>query len=192
MNYPDPENVVSPKVAVKDVRVIYDTGEGGWALAKLLWNDSEALGIRWNGNADNTIGNPQSRGIPTWFILPDEIANLVHQRIAADEFKPTVLPNVGDKIHLRPLPRRVWQGKEQERVDDVWIASEVNATRGSIKISNTATGHFLMIYPAHMQDIIPDTALPQNGQMTHTLQLKGQMVFEDGHVRIEPLWRVIG
>lgn len=43
------------------------------------------LGIRWNiaysewddyrkqNGQDECIGNPQSRGIPTWFVLPDDM-----------------------------------------------------------------------------------------------------------------------
>lgn len=190
MIYPNPESVISPKGAVKDVRVVYDTGVGGWSMAKLLWNDKEALGIRWNGNADNTLGNPQSRGIPTWFILPEDVANLVHRQIAADEFRPESLPSEGDKLHLRPLPRRIWQGREQTKCDDAWLVVGVDPIRGTIKISNISTGHFLTLYPAHVQGLIPSTEPSQNGQMTHTLQLNGQMIFEDGHVRIEPLWKL--
>lgn len=188
MIYPNPENVISPKGSVKDVRVVYDTGVGGWSMAKLLWNDQEALGIRWNGHADNALGNPQSRGIPTWFILPEEVAMLVHRQIAADGFRPVNMPGEGDKLHLRPLPRRIWQGQEQGGVDDVWLVVEVNQLRGTIKISNTATGHFLTLLPAHIQNLIPSPEPARNGQMTHTLQLRGQMIFEDGHVRIEPNW----
>ena len=28
--------------------------------------------MRWNGSDQNPIGNPQSRGLPTWFIVPDQ------------------------------------------------------------------------------------------------------------------------
>lgn len=37
MNFTNPENVISPKGVVKDVRVLLNTGENGWSLAKLLW-----------------------------------------------------------------------------------------------------------------------------------------------------------
>jgi hypothetical protein len=37
--------------------------------------------LRWNGDSEDQrfpgIGNPQSRGVPTWFILPEEIAEVV-------------------------------------------------------------------------------------------------------------------
>jgi hypothetical protein len=36
------------------------------------WDGRKVLAARWNGSsADTGIGNPQSRGIPTWFILPE-------------------------------------------------------------------------------------------------------------------------
>lgn len=53
------------------------------ALTK--WENTYKLGIRWNiaysewddyrkqNGQDECIGNPQSRGIPTWFVLPDDM-----------------------------------------------------------------------------------------------------------------------
>jgi hypothetical protein len=26
--------------------------------------------MRWNGNKTNPLGNPNSRGLPTWFVVP--------------------------------------------------------------------------------------------------------------------------
>lgn len=49
------------------------------------WENTYKLGIRWNiaysewddyrkqNGQDECIGNPQSRGIPTWFVLPDDM-----------------------------------------------------------------------------------------------------------------------
>lgn len=72
-----PKGHVSPKSLLSDLRVLYDGGENQWSLAELKWEGSSALGLRWNGGSKDPrfpgIGNPQSRGIPTWFILPDEI-----------------------------------------------------------------------------------------------------------------------
>ena len=28
--------------------------------------------MRWNGNSNNPLGHPQSRGLSTWFIVPDQ------------------------------------------------------------------------------------------------------------------------
>jgi len=40
------------------------------------------VGIRWNGSEDGPgIGNPQSRGNATWFILPEELAQAVLNRL---------------------------------------------------------------------------------------------------------------
>ena len=33
------------------------------------------LAMRWNGNKENPLGNPQSRGLSTWFIVPINIGD---------------------------------------------------------------------------------------------------------------------
>ena len=78
MSYVDPKDVKSPKNKVSDLCVIYDGGEAQWALAQMKWGDDLIIGLRWNGTSKEPIGNPQSHGIPTWFILPDEIANIIY------------------------------------------------------------------------------------------------------------------
>ena len=78
MSYIDPQTVTSPKHSWELGTVLHNTGDEGWSLAKGKWDGKEAFGIRWNGSSDDSgIGNPQSRGIPTWFILPDEISKVV-------------------------------------------------------------------------------------------------------------------
>ena len=77
MGYVKPDLVTSPKGRISDLEVIYDGGEGSWSLARMKWDGEESVGLRWNGGSDDHIGNPQSRGVPTWFILPDEIARVV-------------------------------------------------------------------------------------------------------------------
>ncbi|TAL17145.1 hypothetical protein EPN96_06575 [bacterium] len=81
MSYIDPKLVISPKALVSDLKVKYDGGENEWALASMKWDGREAIGMRWNGGSNDPrfpgIGNPQSRGVPTWFILPDEVADVI-------------------------------------------------------------------------------------------------------------------
>jgi hypothetical protein len=96
MSYIDPKTVLSPKGSVSDVEVVFNTGpsENSWSIAKLKWDDEPAVGIRWNGGEDSGVGNPQSRGNPTWFIVPSELSKVVleyaetlakktHQNLAA-------------------------------------------------------------------------------------------------------------
>jgi hypothetical protein len=87
MAYIDPRLVTSPKGRVERLDVIYDGGEGDYAVATMLWDGEPATGVRWNGGDRGEkfqgLGNPQSRGIPTWFILPDPIAELVRVNPAA-------------------------------------------------------------------------------------------------------------
>ena len=81
MNYTNPNMVRSPKNMIRNLNVIYDGGENSWSLASLNWDDTPSLGIRWNGNEEN-VGTPQSRGIPTWFILPEELHAEIHKATA--------------------------------------------------------------------------------------------------------------
>ena len=81
MCYVKPDLVVSPKSLVSNLKVIYDGEVNSWALVEMEWGGAEAVRLRWNDGSEDQrfpgIGNPQSRGLPTWFILPEEIAEVV-------------------------------------------------------------------------------------------------------------------
>jgi hypothetical protein len=79
MAYIDPHTVVSPKNRVASVDILYDDGPGSWSVARLEYDHvPDRVGMRWNGNEDEAgIGNPQSRGRPTWFVVPDELGPMV-------------------------------------------------------------------------------------------------------------------
>jgi hypothetical protein len=82
MPYVNPETVDSPKASWKLKRVIYNSGQGGWSVARGEWEGDPCLGVRWNGSkADEGVGNPQSRGYPTWFILPDGLRDAIQREI---------------------------------------------------------------------------------------------------------------
>lgn len=84
MEYTKPQEVVSPKVAVSNLRPIYDGGERNWSAALLDYEQEPSVGIRWNGHG-NRPGNPQSRGLPTWFVLPKEVRVPVLRSLLANE-----------------------------------------------------------------------------------------------------------
>jgi hypothetical protein len=78
--------VTSPKDCVDKVIPIYDGGafKGEYSVAILEWQGNPCIGIRWNiterelNNPDKVsgkvvcVGEPNSRGYATWFILPDD------------------------------------------------------------------------------------------------------------------------
>jgi hypothetical protein len=76
-----PGQVMSPKRLWTLVAVIYDEGEGEAAAAIGRWAEEPVLVMRWNGTDDNPIGNPQSRGLPTWFVVPATFRESVLQTI---------------------------------------------------------------------------------------------------------------
>ena len=85
MTYVKPQNVTSPRNRWRLRRVLHDGGEGSWSAAEGQWDDEglwgEVLAVRWNGCSGSEIGNPQSRGLATWFILPDELEHPVRESI---------------------------------------------------------------------------------------------------------------
>lgn len=74
MAYQNPRYVDSPQRRWELIDVLYNAGDDDAALAIGRWDGTPVLASRWNGtdkDKDKGIGNPQSRGIPTWFILPE-------------------------------------------------------------------------------------------------------------------------
>ena len=84
MAYIDPKMVLAPKGRVGDLSVIHDGGEHSYSVARMTWDKHPgAIGVRWNGGQGEGVGNPQSRGVATWFILPEPIAKMVEANPAA-------------------------------------------------------------------------------------------------------------
>jgi len=82
MAYIAPATVLAPKTSVRSVEVLYSTDNGGWSVARVGWEGSARIGIRWNGTDDGPgIGNPQSRGNATWFILPEELERAILDKV---------------------------------------------------------------------------------------------------------------
>lgn len=82
MSYVDPRTVIAPRSRITSVEVLYDGGKGGWSVARLEFDGKECLGMRWNGGDEEPgIGNPQSRGRPTWFVVPNEFADIVRDEV---------------------------------------------------------------------------------------------------------------
>lgn len=80
-NYVKPDEVLSPKRRWQLFHVLFDGGDRNHqrvppnstvSLAIGRWDGRPALAMRWNGTNDDRLGNPQSRGLPTWFIVPDQ------------------------------------------------------------------------------------------------------------------------
>jgi hypothetical protein len=64
-----PEDATSPKRNWSIIKILDKGEEESMAVALGKWNGVPVIGLRWNGTAENPIGNPQSRGLATWFVL---------------------------------------------------------------------------------------------------------------------------
>jgi hypothetical protein len=78
MAYVDPKLVKSPRNMWKLIEVLRNgerdgRGDGDASLAIGEWDEARVLAVRWNGSDDDDsgVGNPQSRGLPTWFVIPE-------------------------------------------------------------------------------------------------------------------------
>ncbi len=77
--------VLSPKKQWSLIAVLEDNGPNEGSLALGRWENNPCLAMRWNGNDNNPIGNPQSRGLPTWFIVPDGYIEAILGTLPADK-----------------------------------------------------------------------------------------------------------
>jgi hypothetical protein len=82
MTYVDPNTVISPKSVWNLSKVLINTRQEGWSAAEGTWEGNPCLVIRWNGSdASIGLGNPQSRGHPTWFVIPKELEGVIRREI---------------------------------------------------------------------------------------------------------------
>lgn len=180
MSYIPPADVISPRKSITNVRVLIDEGEENFSLAELQWDGEERMGLRWNGSTDSPIGNPQSRGIPTWFVLPEAIAELVAREFARN------LHDTGGitRVRVRPLPQRIQGNSRGEPRDDLWILA--SAGNDTLEINNLATGHRLVLDRRSVRRLVPDTVADSpTGPKHGILELNVQIIFEDGEARLE-------
>lgn len=97
MAYIEPCTVDSPRKNWRLTKVLYNAKALGWSVAEGEWDGEPAIGMRWNGSDETDgVGNPQSRGNPTWFIVPqafqqsvrDVIETLKHDELQVRAFQP--------------------------------------------------------------------------------------------------------
>lgn len=86
------DEVTTPKNVVSHIELIFpsipeEMTSEGFTIVKLKWNGNDAIGFRWNvaiNERDDPRkmngelkckGFPNSRGYPTWYILPHELHN---------------------------------------------------------------------------------------------------------------------
>ena len=81
MAYVRPKEVIAPQDRWKLTEVLHNGGEDSWSAAEGRWDEEHCLGVRWNGNRENPLGNPQSSGHSTWFIVPKELEEAVRSAL---------------------------------------------------------------------------------------------------------------
>jgi hypothetical protein len=89
-----PLNMIGPK-GIKEV--LHINQHNRWALVVLVWDGRIRLATRWFWSP---LGDPNSRGVPTWHVIPDELAEAILNKMMDDksitpEMVATWLPQIG-------------------------------------------------------------------------------------------------
>lgn len=90
VTYVKADQCKAPRNSWTLIQVLVDQGasdekEGRWSLAVGEWEGERRLAARWNGTDERPAGNPQSRGIATWFVLPPEFEAPLMSIVPADK-----------------------------------------------------------------------------------------------------------
>jgi hypothetical protein len=112
MGYVTPHDARSPRGTWKLVEVLIDEGESPkdgpakFSLALGYWQDEPCLAVRWNGYEGSPVGNPQSRGLATWFILPTDFNQPVMSLVPPEQrdITESLLKRAGGQNSIR-FPR---------------------------------------------------------------------------------------
>lgn len=65
-----PEDITAPRAHWSLIKVLFKGDPEGHSIALGKWDDEPCLAVRWNACEWRPVGNPHSRGLPTWFVLP--------------------------------------------------------------------------------------------------------------------------
>ena len=58
--------------------VVHTDVQHRWAIVVMHWNKKPCLGIRWFYGGQ---GTPSVRGYGTWFVIPDQLANAILDKL---------------------------------------------------------------------------------------------------------------
>lgn len=128
MSYTRPEEVLSPRNrVVRVLEVIHDPREEGMSVARVLWKnedgtEQQVIATRWNGNDERPLGNPISRGQPTWFVV-DKYAEQAVETAAREQ---------AEKLSTSVAAgyRRMAEDQEREREATEWCEGLLRESSG--------------------------------------------------------------
>jgi hypothetical protein len=170
--YIKPTDVHSPKRYWSLIHVLFDGGAdlplredrpetSCHSLAMGRWDGNPVLAIRWNGGPENPLGNPQSRGLPTWFILPEQHWKRIYEAYNFSDEKIDFIRNFLELkrvyfVNRCPNPEcRDYQGRvvHQYRMNELGGILE-KAERGELKFYHIICDGFWKPDPEEKADLI--------------------------------------
>ncbi len=82
--FTQPEDITAPRQKWTLIKVLYKGDPEGYSVALGKWEGEPCLAIRWNACDYRPVGHPHTRGLPTWFILPEPLVEPVLNTLPAD------------------------------------------------------------------------------------------------------------
>jgi hypothetical protein len=150
MSYIEPKDVISPKAHWHLFDVVLDRKEGRCAYALGTWDGERRIGFRWNGDSQSgPLGNPQSRGLPTWTMLDPAL----HEAVIA------VLPPEKQMLAKSYLGVRT-TAEQRAIIASIWKFHDDQ----TIKITSASPPVALLDGPLLIMHVVPFSAF--EGQQT--------------------------
>ena len=195
MSYIRPGEVESPKSRWRLHLVLYDGGEDNWSAAEGQWEHDgrwdTVLAIRWNGKDGDRLGNPQSRGRPIWFIVPEELEPAIRAVISNRRDRtgesppgdgPRELPTGSGAAAAMKEPVAV----AQEAAVQEWVAWDIRDSRNHEphRITESHENRQECIADAKRElNVIPRGELPPYIRIKHAGEVDDCTLFDEWKAR---------
>lgn len=93
---------------------------------------------------------------------------------------------VSHRVRLRPIARRFLGTRELRAVDDDWLVQSIEPKKG-VLVSNTRTGHFVLLGFDQVHHYTTDPHLERDGLRHGFFELRVQVALRGAEVFVEPL-----
>jgi hypothetical protein len=189
MGYIKPLEVISPKALWQLHEVLIDHGAGSGAYALGLWDDRPRIGFRWNGDDANRIGNPQSRGLPTWTMLHPELHEAVIQLLPPEKqdrvrsYLERGLRFEGVSLNDDHSSLLLWDLRKSPVIVAKIACSTIRELIGKPKLSNDDCR---LVANVNIK-ILTEVAQVMFAQQRYSIRDNGVRIIEIGHAELRPV-----
>jgi hypothetical protein len=189
MSYIKPQEVVSPKAHWKLEDVLLEGEAGTSAYALGYWDGWPRIGFRWNGTDESPIGNPQSRGLPTWTMLDRKLHEAVTHLLPAEKqnrvrhFLEGKLRFEGVSLSEDHASVLLWDLSRNPAIVAKIACSTIRALIGK---SNLTDNDCRLVAQVNIQ-LLTEVAQGMFAQQRYSIRDKGVRIIEIGRDELMPV-----